>query len=257
MFGLARWMPPCLPLTICLVASPGCAQQVELQVNADRIQARIDKLSEFGRNEDGGVSRVAFSDADIQGRQYVLGLMREAGLEVTVDEAGNLVGKRKGSDPTLPPIVFGSHIDSVPHGGNYDGDVGSLGAIEVAQVLAENGIVTRHPLEVVVFTDEEGGLVGSRAWIGDLGEEALEVVTHSGKTIRDGLVFVGGDPEALDAVLRKQGDIAAFIELHIEQGAFLDDEGIDIGVVEGIVGINWWNVVIEGKANHAGTTPMN
>jgi N-carbamoyl-L-amino-acid hydrolase len=110
---------------------------------------------------------------------------------------------------------------------------------------------------VVVFTDEEGGLVGSRAWIGDLTEATLGIVSHSGMTIRDGLVAVGGDPRRLDAVVRKKGDITAFIELHIEQGAFLDDGGIDIGVVEGIVGINWWDVVIEGIANHAGTTPMN
>lgn len=233
------------------------AAQDALRADPERIQKRIDELSQFGRNPEGGVSRVAFSEADIQGRKYVLGLMREAGLEVEVDAAGNLVGKRPGSDPSLKPIVFGSHIDSVPHGGNYDGDVGSLGAIEVAQVLHENGVTTRHPLEVVVFTDEEGGLVGSRAWIGDLTEATLGIVSHSGKTIRDGLVAIGGDPQRLDAVVRKKGDIAAFIEMHIEQGAFLHDEGIDIGVVEGIVGINWWDVVIEGIANHAGTTPMN
>ena len=233
------------------------AAQDALRADPERIQKRIDKLSQFGRNPEGGVSRVAFSEADIQGRKYVLGLMRDAGLKVEVDAAGNLVGKRPGSDPSLKPIVFGSHIDSVPHGGNYDGDVGSLGAIEVAQVLHENGVTTRHPLEVVVFTDEEGGLVGSRAWIGDLTEATLGIVSHSGKTIRDGLVAIGGDPQRLDTVVRKKGDIAAFIELHIEQGAFLHDEGIDIGVVEGIVGINWWDVVIEGIANHAGTTPMN
>lgn len=231
--------------------------QDALRADPERIQKRIDELSQFGRNPEGGVSRVAFSEADIQGRQYVIGLMREAGLEVEVDAAGNLVGKRRGSDSSLAPIVFGSHIDSVPHGGNYDGDVGSLGAIEVAQVLHENGVTTRHPLEVVVFTDEEGGLVGSRAWIGDLTEATLGIVSHSGMTIRDGLVAVGGDPQRLDAVVRQKGDIAAFIELHIEQGAFLHDGGIDIGVVEGIVGINWWDVVIEGIANHAGTTPMN
>ena len=233
------------------------AAQDTLRADPERIQKRIEELSQFGRNPEGGVSRVAFSEANIQGRQYVIGLMREAGLEVEVDAAGNLVGKRRGSDASLSPIVFGSHIDSVPHGGNYDGDVGSLGAIEVAQVLHENGVTTRHPLEVVVFTDEEGGLVGSRAWIGDLTEATLGIVSHSGKTIRDGLVAIGGDPQRLDAVVRRKGDIAAFIELHIEQGAFLDDGGIDIGVVEGIVGINWWDVVIEGIANHAGTTPMN
>lgn len=228
-----------------------------LRVNQERIEARILKLSEFGRNPDGGVSRVAFSEADLQGRRYIMSLMEQAGLQVRIDAAGNIIGRREGEQPDLPPIVFGSHIDSVPHGGNYDGDVGVIGAIECAQVLHENGISTRHPLEVIVFSDEEGGLVGSRAIIGELSEEALEVVSHSGKTIREGIRFIGGDPDHLEKARRNRGEIKAFLELHIEQGSILDDEGIHIGVVEGIVGINWWDVTIEGFANHAGTTPMN
>ncbi len=228
-----------------------------LRVNQERIEARILKLSEFGRNPDGGVSRVAFSEADLQGRRYIMSLMEQAGLQVRIDAAGNIIGRREGDQPDLPPIVFGSHIDSVPHGGNYDGDVGVIGAIECAQVLHENGISTRHPLEVIVFSDEEGGLVGSRAIIGELSEEALEVVSHSGKTIREGIRFIGGDPDHLEKARRNRGEIKAFLELHIEQGSILDDEGIHIGVVEGIVGINWWDVTIEGFANHAGTTPMN
>lgn len=228
-----------------------------LRVNAARIEQRIMKLSEFGRNPEGGVSRVAFSAADIQGRKYIMSLMQQAGLKVRIDAAGNIIGRREGRNPKLPPIVFGSHIDSVPHGGNYDGDVGVIGAIECVQVLEENGIVTDHPLEVVVFSDEEGGLVGSRAMIGELSEEALDVVSHSGKTIREGIRAIGGDPDHLHEAVRKKGDIKAFIELHIEQGSILDSEGIQIGVVEGIVGINWWDVTIEGFANHAGTTPMD
>ncbi len=228
-----------------------------LRVNAARIEQRIMKLSEFGRNPEGGVSRVAFSAADIQGRKYIMSLMQQAGLKVRIDAAGNIIGRREGRNPKLPPIVFGSHIDSVPHGGNYDGDVGVIGAIECVQVLEENGIVTDHPLEVVVFSDEEGGLVGSRAMIGELSEGALDVVSHSGKTIREGIRAIGGDPDRLHEAVRKKGDIKAFIELHIEQGSILDSEGIQIGVVEGIVGINWWDVTIEGFANHAGTTPMD
>jgi len=153
--------------------------------------------------------------------------------------------------------MFGSHIDSVPGGGNYDGDVGVIGAIEVVQLLHERGIVTRHPLEVVSFTDEEGGLTGSRAMLGKMSEAALDVVSHSGLTIREGIRRVGGDPDRLHLATRRPGDIAAFVELHIEQGAILDEAGIDIGVVEGIVGIRWWDVRVEGFANHAGTTPMN
>jgi len=229
----------------------------DLRVNPARIEQRILKLGEFGKNPQGGVSRVAFSQADIEGRAYIVSLMKEAGLRVRIDAAGNIIGRRQGRNPDLPPIVFGSHIDSVPEGGNYDGDVGVIGAIECAQVLHENGVVTEHPLEVIVFSDEEGGLVGSRAIIGELSEEALEVVSHSGLTIRDGIRAIGGDPERLHEARRRKGDVAAFIELHIEQGGVLDSEGIDIGVVEGIVGIEWWDVTIEGFANHAGTTPMD
>lgn len=228
-----------------------------LRVNSARIEQRILRLAEFGKNPQGGVSRVAFSEADSQGRAYIKSLMREAGLTVRVDAAGNVIGRREGRDSTLPPILSGSHIDSVPNGGNYDGDVGVLGAIECAQVLHENGIVTRHPLEVLVFTDEEGGLVGSRAMIGDLTPNALAGVSHSGKTIREGIRAVGGDPDNLAEATRRRGHIKAYLELHVEQGGILDSENINIGVVEGIVGINWWSVTIEGFANHSGTTPMN
>ena len=183
--------------------------------------------------------------------------MQDAGLVVRVDTAGNIIGRREGSDPKLPAIMTGSHIDSVPGGGNYDGDVGVLGAIEVAQVLQERGVRLRHPLEIVSFTDEEGGLIGSLAMTGRLEPGALDVVSHSGKTIRDGIRAVGGDPDRLDQAVRKPGALKAFIELHIEQGAILDESNIDIGVVEGIVGIHWWDVTVEGVANHAGTTPMN
>lgn len=232
-------------------------QQNSLRANQERIEERIQALSQYGRNPEGGVSRVSFSEADIEGRKYIVSLMEEAGLTVRIDAAGNIIGRREGTDPSLPPILFGSHIDSVPHGGNYDGDVGVIGAIESVQVLHENDYVTRHPLEVIVFSDEEGGLVGSRAMIGELGAEALEVMSHSGKTIREGIRAIGGNPEKLAEVQHRKGDFTAFIELHIEQGGILDSEKIDIGVVEGIVGIEWWDVTIEGFANHAGTTPMD
>ncbi len=233
------------------------ADAKDFRVNAERIETRILQLSEFGKNPEGGVSRVAFSHLDIQGREYVMSLMREAGLQVRIDAAGNILGRREGLDSNLPPIVFGSHIDSVPGGGNYDGDVGVIGSIECVQVLHENNFRTRHPLEVVVFSDEEGGLVGSRAMIGKLTSDALEVVSHSGKTIREGIRAIGGKPDKLSEALREKGTIEAFIELHIEQGSFLDDKKKEIGVVEGIVGINWRDETIEGFANHAGTTPMN
>src|SRR6185503_1306708 len=212
------------------------------------------------KNPQGGVSRVAYSEADRQGREYVMGLMRGARLDVSIDAAGNLVGRRRAAnnDGRLPPILFGSHIDSVPDGGNYDGDVGSLGAIEVAQTLAENDVRFQgQPLEVIIFQNEEGGLIGSGAISGMLTEKELDLVSRSGKTIREGIKFIGGDPAKLATVKRSKGSIKAYLELHIEQGGTLEAEKINIGIVEGIVGINWWDVTIEGFANHAGTTAMN
>src|SRR5215213_11265236 len=150
-----------------LLALPlrGIPLQPGLAVNGKRIVDHILALAEFGKNPQGGVSRVAYSDADKQGREYVLGLMRDAKLEVRIDAAGNLIGRRAGS-ANLAPLLIGSHVDSVPEGGNYDGVVGSMGAIEVAQTLAENKVTLRHPLEVVIFQNEEGGLIGSRAMDG-------------------------------------------------------------------------------------------
>ena len=235
----------------------GDSPPTKVRVDEKRIELRIRKLSEFGHSPDGGVSRVAFSEADVAGRSYVSGLMREAGLKVRMDPAGNIIGRRQGLEPDLPVIMFGSHIDSVPHGGNYDGDVGVIASIECAQVLEEHGIVTRHPLEVIVFSDEEGGLVGSRSLVGELNQKALEIVSHSGKTIREGIRFIGGDPDNLPEARYRKGAIKAFVELHIEQGSILYDEETQIGVVEGIVGIKWWDVTVEGFANHAGTTPMD
>ncbi len=228
-----------------------------LRVNGPRVVAHLRALAKFGRNPEGGISRVAYSDADRQAREYVLTLMREAQLQTSVDAAGNIVGRRAGSDPTLPPVLLGSHIDSVPQGGNYDGQVGSMGAIEVAQTLVENGFTLRHPLEVVIFSNEEGGKTGSRAMSGELTEKEFDLVTHSGKSIREGMEFLGGDTAGLARMRRKRGEIAAYLELHIEQGGILENQEIDIGIVEGIVGIKRWRVRIDGFANHAGTTPMN
>lgn len=223
----------------------------------ERLERRICELARHGANPQGGVSRLAFSDADIAGREYIKRVMTDAGLEVRVDSAGNIIGRRAGTEPALPVILFGSHIDSVPQGGNYDGDVGVIGAIEVIELFEEHDLTTRHPLEVVVFTDEEGGTIGSQAMAGSLSEGALGAISHSGLPVREGIRAVGGNPDRLELARRKPGEVAAFIELHIEQGAFLDRAGDHIGVVEGIVGIRWWEVTVEGFANHAGTTPMD
>ena len=228
-----------------------------LRVNGARLNGHLGQLSEFGKNPQGGVTRLAYTDADRQAREWAMKVMRAAGLQTDVDAAGNIIGRRAGRDTSRKPILFGSHIDSVPEGGNYDGDVGSVGAIEVAQTLHQNDIVTRHPLEVVIFQNEEGGVVGSRAMTEGLDAKQLALPSRSGKTIGDGIAFLGGDVSKLASVRRKKGDIAAYLELHIEQGAILAESKVDIGVVTGIVGLHWWDVTIEGFANHAGTTPMN
>ncbi|GAC1514938.1 MAG: Zn-dependent hydrolase [Gemmatimonadaceae bacterium] len=239
------------------VAYPPPNSQPTLRVDGERLNASLAALAQFGKNTQGGVTRTAYSDADVQARSYVRQLMTAAGLDVHVDAAANIIGRRPGRSSSLPPIVLGSHIDSVPEGGNYDGDVGSLAAIEVARTLGERHVMTDHPLEVTIWQNEEGGLVGSRLVSGELPLRELDRVAVSGKSIRDGINLLGGDPTAVASVRRKRGDIACYLELHIEQGGTLEREKVDIGVVEGIVGIWQWTVTVDGFANHAGTTPMD
>src|SRR5450432_2652900 len=244
-------------LLLCIDGWAAHAAQPQLRVNGERLVGHLEALSEYGKNPQGGVSRVAYSDADRDGRQYVMGLMRDAGLEVSVDAAGNIVGKRAGTDAVLKPIIIGSHIDSVPEGGNYDGDVGSLGAIEVAQTLNQHGERLRHSLQVIIFENEEGVMFGSTA-IGRGADAAkLNSVSQSGKVVRDGVKFLGGVPDRIAEAKRQRGSIRAYIELHIEQGALLEQQHVQIGIVEGIVGILHSEVKVEGFANHAGTTPMD
>lgn len=231
--------------------------QDPLRIDGQRLLNNIEALSHYGGAAQLGNGRVAFSEADVEGRRFVMGLMRTAGLEVSVDAAGNILGRRAGRDPDLPPIMLGSHIDSVPEGGHYDGPLGSLGAIEVAHTLADRGLQTRHPIEVIIFQNEEGGKTGSRVMSGVFKPEELDLVSHSGRTIREGIRFTGGDPDHLGEARRGHDDIGGFLELHVEQGAVLEQGGISIGIVTGIVGIRRWTVTVEGMANHAGTTPMS
>ncbi len=230
-------------------------------VNQERLWGNLQKLGEFGKNPEGGVSRVGFSEADLAGRSYVMGLMREAGLEVRVDPAGNIFGRRAGAE-NLPVLLFGSHIDSVPHGGNFDGDVGSLGAMEVVRALNEQKVKTRHPLEVVVWSNEEGGrfyagLFGSSAAAGVLPADVAERKDEKGETLREWIARVGGDAPRLKEAQIAPGHVAGYLELHIEQGAMLEEAKVPIGVVQGIVGISLRACTASGFANHAGTTPMD
>jgi beta-ureidopropionase / N-carbamoyl-L-amino-acid hydrolase len=230
-------------------------------VDSQRLQGTLEKLSEFGRNPEGGVTRLGYSETDMAAREYVIGLMNGAGLEVRVDAAGNIFGRRGGSEK-LPVLLFGSHIDSVSHGGNFDGDVGSMGAIEVMRALNDGKVKTRHPLEAVIWTNEEGnhfglGTLGSGVAAGLLGPEILTRKDDQGLTLADWLKRYGQDPANLTDARIPAGALAAFLELHIEQGPYLDEGKIPIGVVQGIVALKRWKCSVAGFANHAGTTPMN
>jgi len=228
-----------------------------LTVNSKRIESRIFELAKFGVDEKGRGYRVAYTKGDLEGRAWFMELMKKAGLNPTIDAAGNIIGKRDGKNPSLKPIAFGSHIDMVPDGGNYDGTLGSIAALELVEIFNENNIVTEHPLEVIIFGNEEGGTIGSKAMVGDITSDGLKQKSQSGLTMGEGIKAIGGNPENIQSCIRKKGDIHSWVELHIEQGGILEREKIQIGVVEGIVGIVHWEVTVEGFANHAGATPMN
>lgn len=225
-------------------------------VNGERLNAQLAQFDAIGRTA-GGINRVAYSDADLAGRKFALDLFRAAGLEPRIDTAGNILARVSGTGSSLPAILIGSHVDSVTDGGNYDGPVGSFSAIEVVRTLRERNLRLRHPLEVVVFQNEEGGTVGSKLMIGDLPAADLDKVARSGKTLREGIGLVGGNVAQLAGAIRRKGDLECYLELHIEQGGLLEKAGLKIGVVEGIVGFRWFEVTVDGFANHAGTTPMD
>jgi len=233
-------------------------KKVMMRIDAARLQKRLEELSVYGRPEGGtfadGVSRIAYSDADVGGRKYAMQAMTAAGLKPRVDPAGNIFGARAGTDTSLPRILFGSHIDSVPSGGNFDGDVGSMSAIEVMQTLEEHHVVTKHPLEMIIWSNEEN-LVGSPLAAGGLDESVLNRVFNGIRT-EEGLRRIGGDPTRLAEARIPAHSFCCYLELHIEQGGTLDNAKIPIGVVEGIVSIDEYEVEIRGFANHAGTTPM-
>ncbi|MGH9657856.1 MAG: M20 family metallo-hydrolase [Bryobacteraceae bacterium] len=232
------------------------------RASGTRLRRHIEELSVFGRPAGGafadGVSRVAFSDADVAGRAYVMRLIERAGLTPRIDAAGNILARRSGAEDQLEPVLFGSHIDSVPSGGNFDGDLGSLAAIEIVETLAERRMTTRRPLEIVVWASEEGvayarGLYGSAAAAGKLRDGELDDVWN-GVRKSDAVRKIGGRPERIaDA---RRGPFRCYLELHIEQGGTLERDRVPVGVVEGIVSIERYDVTVRGFANHAGTTPM-
>ena len=229
----------------------------DIRVNGERLNATMQQMKSFGLAASGGSDRVAFSEHNHAALSWLASLMSESGLISHIDVAGNLVGRREGAVAGLAPIVSGSHVDTVPDGGHYDGVVGVMSAIEVARTLDETDRVLDHPLEIIVWSNEEGGKTGSRSFNGSVAQREFELESLGERTIGDGIRYLGGKPESLAANTRNPGDIASYIELHIEQGGFLDAENIPIGVVQGIVGIRRWNISVDGFANHAGTTPMD
>lgn len=233
-------------------------------VDAARLRRHIEELSVFGRPAGGtfasGVSRVGFSDADVAGRARVMEWMREAvpGATPRIDAAGNISIRKPGTDAGATPVLFGSHIDSVPNGGNFDGDLGVLAGIEVLHAM--RAVPHRRPLECVVWAAEEAtaynrSLYGSRAAIGHLAAGELDEVWN-GVRKSDAIREIGGDPARIAEARRAKGSFHAYLELHIEQGGTLEKEKLQIGVVEGIVTVDRFEVVVKGMANHAGTTPM-
>ncbi|MCL4183983.1 MAG: Zn-dependent hydrolase [Burkholderiaceae bacterium] len=205
-------------------------------------------------------TRRSFSTKFLEGREWLAGRFRDAGLAVRIDEGGNLIGRRAGCSPDAATIMLGSHSDSVPGGGRFDGIAGVLAGLEVARALRDAGVALEHALEVVDFLAEEPsefGLscIGSRAMAGALEEDQLEQQRPGGEKLREAMRRVGGAPERLGAACRD--DVLAFLELHIEQGPVLEARGLDVGIVTAIVGITRLELHLVGEAAHAGTAPMS
>ncbi len=228
-----------------------------LRINRERLLARIQALARIGAIDGGGVCRLALSDEDRAGRDQVVTWMREAGLEITIDRIGNVVGVRPGRGGGAP-VMTGSHIDTVRTGGRYDGNLGVLAGLEVIETLNDAGIVTEHPLAVAFFTNEEGArfapdMMGSLGYVGGLDPDTILATRGiDGTTVGECLERIGyAGPAPTGAP-----DVRAFVELHVEQGPVLEEEGVTIGAVEGVQGISWTEYTITGVSNHAGTTPM-
>ncbi len=232
-------------------------------IRSERLWQSLMELAEIGAFDDErsglrGVNRLALTDADAAGRRLVKRWMEEAGLAVRVDRIGNTIGRRAGTDATLAPVMSGSHIDSVPTGGAFDGALGVLGALEVIRSLDDHRIATRRPIEIAFFTDEEGArfgtdMLGSATACGRIPlEAAWALVDRDGHTVAEELArigFLGDSAERLEPP-------HAYVELHIEQGPVLAREGMELGVVTGVQAISWFELTIRGKSAHAGTTPM-
>ena len=231
--------------------------QTQLLVNGDRLNQSIASLAQIGQLPNGGVKRIAYSQEDLEARNLVRQWMKDLEMEVNTDAAGNIIGKYPGNNPVASSIATGSHIDTVPCGGHYDGAYGVLAGLEVARTLKENQIQLDRPIEVIVFTDEEGSMIGSKAISGRVVNDSEYYRRPDGTDIKTCLATIDGDWHKITQARRNVGDISAFVELHVEQGPVLESMQKQIGVVEGIVGQRRFNITVKGEANHAGTTPMS
>lgn len=229
-----------------------------VRINGDRLWRRLMTMAEIGATAKGGVCRVTLTDEDKAGRDLFIAWCEAAGLTITVDEMGNIFGRRAGRNNDLPPVLAGSHLDSQPTGGKFDGVYGVLAALEVVETLNDHGIVTEAPLEVVSWTNEEGArftpaMVSSGVWAGVFSlEYAYGRVDKNGRLLGDELQRIGYRGE----LPARHRPLTAAFELHIEQGPILEHEGRQIGVVTGVQGARWYHLTIPGKESHAGTTPM-
>lgn len=229
-----------------------------LRVNGDRLNANIDRLAKIGQQPSGSICRLAFTPEDMQARYLVQQWMIAAGMTVRTDAAGNLIGTYAGHLANAGALATGSHIDTVPSGGKFDGVLGVLAGIEVVRTLGENNLRLNHPIQVIVFTDEESTMIGSQAIAGTVllnSPERYQSKTEN--SIQKCLENMGGNWETLATAQQNSSELAAFIELHVEQGAVLEKSGHEIGIVQGVVGMRRQMITIIGQANHAGTTPMD
>ena len=229
-----------------------------LRVNGRRLKATLEEMAKIGATSGGGVHRLSVSDEDKKARDLFLSWLREMGLEIIIDEMGNVFGKMAGRNDELPPVLSGSHIDSQPKGGRFDGILGVLGALEALRTMQENRIETGRPVMIVDWTNEEGtrfspAMMGSGVWAGKLDRDwAYGRTDIHGKKFGEELMRIGYRGERA----ARRWPIHAYYELHIEQGPILEKVGKIIGVPKGIVGIYWFDVHVEGKANQVGPTPM-
>ncbi len=229
-----------------------------LRINGQRLWDSLMELAQIGATPKGGVKRLALTDLDKQGRDLVVSWAKQAGLTVTIDQIGNVFMRRAGKNPALPPIMSGSHIDTQPTGGKFDGNYGVLAALEVVRTLNDHNIETEAPIEVAFWTNEEGSrfvpvMMGSGVFCGAFSlETAYAAKDTEGKTVGEELARIGYKGTEVPG----QHPIGAYFETHIEQGPVLEDADKVIGVVPGVLGLSWYDCVVTGMEAHAGPTPM-